>query len=107
MAEGPPPPIALRAPWDFSHLVIWPVRPWSCEWWILSNVKGGSTAYVCAVWRSTYLQSEFFVVFANSRHSLLSLGILGTHFKVFVANCHAAMLLQSGPSSVIQKPKII
>jgi hypothetical protein len=27
----------------------------SCEWWILSGVKGGSTADVCAVRRRTYL----------------------------------------------------
>jgi hypothetical protein len=50
----------------------------SCEWWILSGVKGGSTADVCAVQRSTYLQSGFFVVFSDSRHALVSSGILGT-----------------------------
>jgi hypothetical protein len=33
---------------------------------------------VCAVRRSTYLQSGFFVVFPESRHSLMSAGILGT-----------------------------
>jgi hypothetical protein len=34
-------------------------------------VKGGSTPDVCAVRRSTYLQSGFFVVFPDSRHSFL------------------------------------
>jgi hypothetical protein len=52
----------------------------SCECWILSGVKGGSTADVCAVRRSTYLQSGFFGVFPDSRHSLVSSGILGTQF---------------------------
>jgi hypothetical protein len=41
-------------------------------------VKGGSTADVCAVRGSTYLQSGFFVVFPDSRHSLVSSGILST-----------------------------
>jgi hypothetical protein len=50
----------------------------SCEWWILSGIKGGSTADVCAVRRSTYLQSGIFVVFPYSRHSLVSSGIIGT-----------------------------
>jgi hypothetical protein len=38
-----------------------------CEWWIM--------------WlqRSTYFQSGFFVVFPDSRHSLMSSEILGTH----------------------------
>jgi hypothetical protein len=44
----------------------------SFEWWILSGVKSGSTADVCAVRRSTYLQSGFFVAFPDSRHSLVS-----------------------------------
>jgi hypothetical protein len=43
----------------------------SCEWWILSGVKGDLTADVCVVWKSTYLQSGFFVVFPDSRHSLV------------------------------------
>jgi hypothetical protein len=37
------------------------------------------TGTVCAVQRSTYLQSGFFVVFPDSRHPLVSSGILGTH----------------------------
>jgi hypothetical protein len=67
------------------------------EWWILSGVKGGSTADVCAVRRSTYLQTGFFVVFPDSRHLLVSSEILGIgtkildNFKVFVANCHALL----------------
>jgi hypothetical protein len=50
----------------------------SCEWWFWSGVKGGSTADVCVVRRSTYLQSRFFVVFPDSCHSLVSSGILST-----------------------------
>jgi hypothetical protein len=46
---------------------------------LLPGVKGGSTANVCAVRRNTYLQSGFFVVFPESRHSLVSSGILDTH----------------------------
>jgi hypothetical protein len=46
------------------------------EFW--SGVEGGSTGDVCAVRRSTYLQSGFFVVFPDSRHSLVSSGIIGT-----------------------------
>jgi hypothetical protein len=42
------------------------------------GVNGGSTADVCAVRRSTFLQSGFFVVFPESCHSLVSSGILGT-----------------------------
>jgi hypothetical protein len=37
-----------------------------------------ATADVCAVRRSTYLQSGFFVVFPDSRHLLVSSEILGT-----------------------------
>jgi hypothetical protein len=47
-------------------------RSRSCEWWILSGVKGGSTRDVCAVRRSTYLQSGFFVVFPDSRLLVIS-----------------------------------
>jgi hypothetical protein len=50
----------------------------SCEWWISSGVKCGSSADVCAVPRSTYLQSGFFVVFPDSRHWLVSSGIIST-----------------------------
>jgi hypothetical protein len=39
-------------------------------------VKSGSTADVCAVQRSTHLQSGFFVVFPDSCHSLVPSGIL-------------------------------
>jgi hypothetical protein len=45
---------------------------------ILSGVKGGSTADVCAVRRSSFLQSGFFVVFPDSRHSLASSNSLTT-----------------------------
>jgi hypothetical protein len=41
-------------------------------------VKGGWTADVCGVRRSTFLQSGFFVVFPDSRHSLMSSEIVGT-----------------------------
>jgi hypothetical protein len=41
-------------------------------------VKGESTSDVCAVQRSSYLQSGFFFVFPDLLHSLVSSRILGT-----------------------------
>jgi hypothetical protein len=56
----------------------------SCEWWIWSSLKGGSTGDVCAFRRSTYLQSGFFVVFPDSRYSFVSSGIRNGRVSVGV-----------------------
>jgi hypothetical protein len=83
-----PPPIGtifyFRAPYrseklslKYEQLVLLPFGQHPRFTAVKQEMKG-STADVCAVRRSTYLRSGFFVVFPDSRHSLVSSGILGT-----------------------------